>query len=210
MEHIQVPNENCNKCHRLELLRSKNKQKYPAWHNAPVNSFGDVYGSLLIVGLAPGLKGANRTGIPFTGDNSGDLLFKMLSRFNFSINKNLSNTEMIKLKNCRITNAVRCLPPSNKPIQSEVKNCSVFLKNEIDTMKNLKFILALGKVAHDAIISVFEKTKSQYKFGHNNQYNLGNIKLIDSYHCSRYNLNTRRLTVDMFRRVFQEIVINLD
>ena len=210
MENIQVPNKNCDKCQRLKLLRSQNKQKHPNWHNAPVNSNGDIYGNLLIVGLAPGLKGANRTGIPFTGDHSGDLLFDTLAKFDFIINKNHSDTSMMILINCRITNAVRCLPPANKPIQSEIKNCSIFLKNEIDAMKNLQCILALGKVAHDAIISVFGRTKSQYKFGHNNQYNFSNIKLIDSYHCSRYNLNTRRLTVDMFSKVFQEIAMNLD
>lgn len=210
MENIQIPNKNCDKCHRLKLLRSQNKQKYPDWHNAPVNSYGDIYGRLLIVGLAPGLKGANRTGIPFTGDHSGDLLFDMLAKFGFLINKNHSSAEMVILNNCRITNAVRCLPPANKPKQSEVKNCSIFLKSEIDVMKDLKFILALGKVAHDAIISIFGQTKSLHKFGHNKQYNFGNIKLIDSYHCSRYNLNTRRLTVDMFKKIFQEIVMNLD
>jgi uracil-DNA glycosylase family 4 len=201
------PDKNCTNCPRLRAFLLKNRKAYPEWHNAPVDSFGDINGQILIVGLAPGLKGANRTGRPFTGDYAGDLLYDTLLKFGLAEGVYEANpTDNLALKNCRITNAVRCLPPENKPIGSEVKNCAPFLISEIKSMPNLRIILALGGLAHGAILSVLEKKKVHYKFGHNVFHQLDKIFLVNSYHCSRYNTNTGRLTEQMFHDVFSKIL----
>ena len=195
----------CTKCTRLADFIAENRFKYPDFYNAPVPSFGDKNASLLIVGLAPGLKGANRTGRPFTGDYAGDLLYKLLFEFGFSNGKyKAMSDDGLVLNNARITNAVRCVPPENKVSSEEIANCNDFLKQEIFAMPNLKVIIALGAVAHNAIMKAFTLKKSQYAFAHCAEHKLSEYTLIDSYHCSRYNTNTGRLTEEMFRNVFEK------
>jgi uracil-DNA glycosylase family 4 len=204
------PGYDCDLCPRLRSHILQNRTKEPSWHNGPVNSFGDINAKLLIVGLAPGLKGANRTGRAFTGDYAGDLLFASLLKFGLatgSYDKHIQDG--LVLKSCRITNAVRCLPPENKPNGTEIKNCAPFLISELRTMQNLKVVLALGGLAHGAILSVLKKRKSMYKFGHNSFHKLDKFMLADSYHCSRYNTNTGRLTEQMFHDVFRIILKHL-
>jgi uracil-DNA glycosylase family 4 len=205
-----LPDKNCPKCPRLRTHILENRKKFPEWHNEPVNSIGSINSQILIVGLAPGLKGANRTGLPFTGDHAGELLYNTLLSFDLAEGIYKPNSkDTLKLKNCRITNAVRCLPPKNKPIGSEVKNCAQFLMSEIRAMENLDVILALGGLAHAAVLTVLNKRKSLHKFGHNVFHQLDNLILANSYHCSRYNTNTGRLTEKMFHEVFDKILNHL-
>ncbi len=207
---VKQPNRECKKCQRLREFILENRTKYPEWHNAPVNSFGNIDSQLLIVGLAPGLKGANRTGRPFTGDYTGDLLYSTLLDFGLAFGSYEAHSgDSLVLNNCRITNAVRCLPPQNKPNGPEVKNCASFLFSELTNMKNLKVVLALGGLAHTAILTVLEKPKAEYKFGHNSSHRFDKFVLVDSYHCSRYNTNTGRLTKQMFHDVFKELLTHL-
>ena len=208
---IIQPNTNCKQCPRLYNFRLGNAQNYIDWHNAPVSSFGDTDGQLLIVGLAPGLRGANKTGRPFTGDWAGDLLYATLAKFGFTSGKYGANAEDgLKLLNCRITNAVRCVPPENKPTGEEIKTCNEFLIRELKGMRNLKMVLTLGGIAHSAVLSALDKKKSDYKFRHNGSYELNkHLQLVSSYHCSRYNTNTGRLTREMFETVFEGIKTNL-
>jgi len=208
--------EDCALCPRLTAFRADNKEKYPRFYNGPVPSFGDANHELLIVGLAPGLKGANQTARPFTGDYAGDLLYATLEKFSYTIGTyGASADDGLILKNCMITNAVRCVPPQNKTIAEEDNNCRPYLINQIKNAPRLKIILALGTVAHNSILTTFEKKKSAFKFGHGALHPLGNdfggkeITLIDSYHCSRYNTNTKRLTTEMFEDVFQKIAVFL-
>jgi uracil-DNA glycosylase family 4 len=170
------------------------------WFNGPVPPFGDISAQLLIVGLAPGLQGANKTGRPFTGDGAGDTLYPSLGKFGFARGTYQKHPDDgLELINCRITNAVRCVPPQNKPIGAEINNCRPFLLNEVAAMANLKVILCLGKISHDVVIRSFGGKLSAYKFAHAAQHQLATAPLIlDSYHCSRYNTNTGRLTTAMF------------
>ena len=205
MSKLIEPNKNCSKCRRLYNFRKKNQSENPDWFNAPVPTFGKLSSSLLIVGLAPGLQGANKTGRPFTGDYAGDLLYKTINKFNFSKGKYGGTIDdSLKLKDCTITNAVRCVPPQNKPISEEINNCNNFLKKTIEIHKNLKVIIALGLIAHKSIISAFNLKQKLYKFKHGNKHKINNLILIDSYHCSRYNTNTRRLNEEMFEKIFFE------
>ena len=205
MSKLTEPNKNCSKCRRLYNFRKKNQSENPDWFNAPVPTFGELSSSLLIVGLAPGLKGANKTGRPFTGDYAGDLLYKTINKFNFSKGKYGGTIDdSLKLKDCTITNAVRCVPPQNKPISEEINNCNNFLKKTIEIHKNLKVIIALGLIAHKSIISAFNLKQKLYKFKHGSKYKINNLILIDSYHCSRYNTNTGRLNEEMFEKIFFE------
>ena len=191
MNKLIEPNKNCSKCRRLYNFRKKNQSNNPDWFNAPVPTFGELSSSLLIVGLAPGLQGANKTGRPFTGDYAGDLLYKTINKFNFSKGKYAGTIDdSLKLKDCTITNAVRCVPPQNKPISEEINNCNNFLKKTIEIHKNLKVIIALGLIAHKSIISALNLKQKLYKFKHGNKHKIDNLLLIDSYHCSRYNTNT--------------------
>lgn len=201
------PPLDCGKCSRLVDFRHANSEKHPDWHNAPVPSFGSANCTLLIVGLAPGLQGANRTGRPFTGDYAGDLLYPTLLKFGWAKGTyKQSANDGLKLKKCRITNAVRCVPPQNKPVGAEQKACRPYLVDEIDALPKLKTILALGRVAHEAIVATFELKKSAYPFIHGAKHPLPNgTMLTDSYHCSRYNLNTGRLTTEMFESVFNTL-----
>ena len=205
MNKLIEPNKNCSKCRRLYNFRKKNQSNNPDWFNAPVPTFGELSSSLLIVGLAPGLKGANKTGRPFTGDYAGDLLYKTINKFNFSKGKYAGTIDdSLKLKDCTITNAVRCVPPQNKPISEEINNCNNFLKKTIEIHKNLKVIIALGLIAHKSIISALNLKQKLYKFKHGNKHKIDHLILIDSYHCSRYNTNTGRLNQEMFEKIFFE------
>ena len=205
MNKLIEPNKNCSKCRRLYNFRKKNQSNNPDWFNAPVPTFGELSSSLLIVGLAPGLQGANKTGRPFTGDYAGDLLYKTINKFNFSKGKYARTIDdSLKLKDCTITNAVRCVPPQNKPISEEINNCNNFLKKTIKINKNLKVIIALGLIAHKSIISALNLKQKLYKFKHGNKHKIDNLILIDSYHCSRYNTNTGRLNQEMFEKIFFE------
>ncbi|MCW9035328.1 MAG: uracil-DNA glycosylase [Alphaproteobacteria bacterium] len=201
------PAKDCGLCPRLVEFRMESREAWPDWFNSPVPAFGSLDASLLVVGLAPGLKGANRTGRPFTGDYAGDLLYPTLIEKGFAKgNYDKSPTDGLELTNARITNAVRCVPPQNKPTGPEAKSCLPFLIKEIEAMPNLKILLALGTLAHNAVLTAFELKKSAYKFGHNAFHPLENgLILANSYHCSRYNTNTGRLTTEMFHDVFDEI-----
>ncbi len=202
----KAPEKDCNLCPRLEGFRAENRGKFPDKFNAPVPSFGPKTAELLIVGLAPGLKGANFSGRPFTGDYAGDLLYATLLKFGFAQgNYEARADDGLELKNCRITNAVRCVPPENKPITEEMNTCRPFLVDEIETMENLKTILSLGLISHNAVVKTFGQKISAHKFAHGAMHDMGGITLIDSYHCSRYNTNTKRLTTEMFEDVFEKI-----
>jgi uracil-DNA glycosylase family 4 len=187
--------------------RARNRAAFPDWHNAPVASFGDTTGRLLIVGLAPGLRGANCTGRPFTGDHAGRVLYPTLLRFGFATGTYAARAEDgLRLVDCRITNAVRCVPPENKPTGPEIKACGRFLEPEIRSLPRLRTIVALGSIAHGAILAAFGLTRSHWRFAHAARHRLPNgLVLADSYHCSRYNLNTGRLTEAMFHAVFEAI-----
>ena len=207
-----LPGSECDLCPRLVEFRHKNRDKFPDFHNAPVDSFGSLNSALLIVGLAPGLKGANRTSRPFTGDYAGDLLYPTISTFGFARGAyGAKPDDGLKLKNCRITNAVRCVPPENKPVGVEMNACRPFLKAEIAAMNNLKLILALGSIAHNSVLRTLGHKQSAYKFGHAAEHVFPDgLLMIDSYHCSRYNTNTGRLTTEMFHTVFKKIRKILD
>lgn len=195
---------NCRRCSRLATFLDDVKGEYPHYHARPVEPFGDNRIELLIVGLAPGMHGANATGRPFTGDYAGVLLYQTLYDFGFS-NKPVSVAadDGLKLKNCRITNAVKCLPPQNKPTTDEVKICNDFLKQELAALKPGTVVLALGSIAHGAVLRALGLKAGSCKFGHGAEYALPHgLWLIDSYHCSRYNTQTKRLTGEMFRDVF--------
>ena len=207
------PDKNCSKCKRLKNFRESNIKKYPNWFNGAVPSIINENSEILIVGLAPGLNGANKTGRPFTGDYAGLTLFHTLEKHSLLKGYYKENGEdNLKLDNCSITNAVRCVPPKNLPKSDEIKNCENFLKSIISIHKNLKVIVALGLISHKSIVSTFNLKQKEYKFGHSNKHNLlKKIKLIDSYHCSRYNINTKRLSQEMFDEIFVEakkIILN--
>ncbi len=201
------PSPDCGRCSRLEAFRATNRAANPDWFNRPVPGFGDANARLLIIGLAPGLKGANRTGRPFTGDWAGDLLFATLAKFGFADGAYQARPDDgLRLNDVFITNAVRCVPPQNKPVGAEITNCRPFLAAQIRSMAKLRLLLALGRIAHDSTLSALAEKRSAHAFGHNATHRLeGGLMLVDSYHCSRYNTNTRRLTVDMFEQVFEHI-----
>ncbi len=200
-----LPDKNCELCPRLAQFRVENRMKFPDQYNGPVPSFGHKDAQLLIVGLAPGLKGANFSGRPFTGDYAGDLLYDTLLEFGFAKGEyGAHKSDGLELINARITNAVKCVPPENKPTGEEIKTCRSFLKTELETMPKLKVILSLGLISHNAVVVTAKHKQSAFKFSHGEQHDLGGgISLIDSYHCSRYNTNTKRLTTGMFHDVFR-------
>lgn len=196
---------NCRKCPRLAEFLATTGQKYPAYYAKPVPSFGVERPRLLIVGLAPGLHGANRTGRPFTGDFAGLLLYRTLYEYGFaSAAQSTSVDDGLRLIDCRITNAVRCVPPQNKPILQEVKSCNTYLQQELDVLDPDSVVLALGSVAHASVLRARNLRPADYRFGHGAKHALpGGPTLLDSYHCSRYNTQTKRLTEEMFRSVFE-------
>ena len=202
-----IPGHDCAICPRLAEFREAQRIRQPDWYNAPVPAFGALDARFLIVGMAPGLKGANQTGRPFTGDYAGDLLYATLGKFGWAQGKYAARSDDgVSLHDCRVTNAVRCVPPQNKPTGPEVNGCRRFLEDEITAMKCLEVILALGGLAHGAVVTTLGHRKSAWKFGHNVRHELpGGPVLFNSYHCSRYNTNTGRLTKVMFEDVFRAI-----
>ncbi len=201
------PGPDCPLCPRLVSFRESWRTKESNWFNAPVPTFGPVDARLLIVGLAPGLRGANRTGRPFTGDGAGVLLYFTLLETGFARGQfEARPDDGLELVDCRITNAVRCVPPENKPVGAEIRACNSFLAAEISIMPKLSFVLALGGIAHNAVLDALGVKRAAAKFGHAAQHVLeSGVHLIDSYHCSRLNTNTGRLTPKMFRSVFETI-----
>jgi len=197
----------CPLCPRLVAYRHDNAAVHPDWFNAPVPSFGTEKARLLIVGLAPGVQGANRTGRPFTGDYAGDLLYATLLQFGFAKGTYAARPDDgLKLIDAMITNAVRCVPPQNKPTPAEAKTCLGFLTARMAALPHLEAVLALGRIAHDAVLSARGLKRSSATFGHGATHKIGGgLLLFDSYHCSRYNTNTRRLTEDMFHAVFADV-----
>ena len=182
------------------VLSRRNQRDFPGFFNAPVPSFGDLEARLLVVGLAPGVKGANRTGRPFTGDYAGDLLYATLTKFGFAEGRyDKRPDDGLRLVDCRLTNAVRCVPPENKPLTEEIKTCQDYLIAELGALPRLRAVLALGTIAHGAVLTARGLRKAHYRFGHGAQHLLPDgLLLADSYHCSRYNTNTGRLTTEMF------------
>jgi uracil-DNA glycosylase len=200
------PDRNCPLCPRLAGFREAARAREPEWFNSPVPSFGDPGGQLLIVGLAPGLQGANRTGRPFTGDFAGDLLYATLIEYGFA--KGIYQArpdDGLTLVDCLIGNAVRCVPPQNKPLPAEINTCRPFLTATIETMPRLRAIVALGRVAHESTLKALSLRSSAAPFAHGAVHQAGTLRLYDSYHCSRYNTNTRVLTPEMFRGVFANV-----
>ncbi|MBC8007623.1 MAG: uracil-DNA glycosylase [Prolixibacteraceae bacterium] len=198
---------NCRRCIRLAGFLDAVRADHPDYYAKPVPPFGDASPRLLIVGLAPGMHGANRTGRPFTGDFAGVLLYQTLHKYGFA-DKPVSTScdDGLRLTDCRITNAVKCLPPENKPTGDEVKCCNGFLASEISTLRKDSILLALGGIAHKAILMATSEKPGAHRFAHGARYRLqSGLTLFDSYHCSRYNTQTRRLTAAMFEQVFAHI-----
>jgi len=200
------PDRDCALCPRLVAFRRANQQQHPAFFNGAVPSFGGSDARLLIVGLAPGLKGANQTGRPFTGDFAGDLLYQTLAKFGLSQGTfDARPDDGLTLVDCMITNAVRCVPPQNKPVGAEIAQCRGFLDARIKAQTQLKAILALGRIAHETVLRSLDCKLADHRFVHCARHDIGQIALFDSYHCSRYNTNTGRLTTHMFEAVFEKI-----
>lgn len=218
MSALAQPARDCPLCPRLAAFRTANATAFPAWHNAPVPSFGTADSRLLVVGLGPGLRGANRSGRPFTGDFAGDLLYATLSAHGFARGTFRAPREDapwtgddLALVDARVTNAVRCVPPGNKPTPAEIRSCNGFLRAEIAGMKRLAAIVALGRVAHDAVLDALMQKRARFAFGHAAVHEIGGgVTLHDSFHCSRYNTNTGRLTPAMFTAVFAAVRARLD
>ncbi|MDP2904385.1 MAG: uracil-DNA glycosylase [Methylovulum sp.] len=207
MDSKQAFDQDCRQCKRLDDFLCAVKQKHPDYHARPVAPFGDVNADLLIVGLAPGLHGANASGRPFTGDYAGLLLYETLYEFGYSNHPTSESlADGLVLNRCRITNAVKCLPPQNKPLPVEIKQCNRYLAVELTTLPEKAVILALGTVAHQAVLKAYQLKLSAAAFKHNAQHVLPcNRTLVDSYHTSRYNMQTKRLTKAMFGDVFKTI-----
>jgi uracil-DNA glycosylase len=204
------PDRNCPLCPRLVAFREAARAREPSWFNSPVPPFGDPNGRLLIVGLAPGLQGANRTGRPFTGDYAGDLLYATLLEYGFAKGVYQARPDDgLTLVDCRIGNAVHCVPPQNKPLPVEINTCRQFLIATIATMPRLRAIVALGRISHDSTLKALGLRVAAAPFGHGAVHIAGALKLYDSYHCSRYNTNTRVLTPQMFRNVFAKVKADL-
>ena len=201
------PARDCALCPRLAEMRAGNRQRMPDWHNAPVPSFGPQSARLVVVGLAPGLKGANRTGRPFTGDYAGDLLYETLLAFGFAEGIYRADpADGLALRDCMITNAVRCVPPENKPTPAEIGTCRPFLEATLDAMPSLRALLALGRIAHESTLRMLGCKLAEHPFSHGARHEIRpGLVLFDSYHCSRYNTNTGRLTAAMFQAVFEAI-----
>ncbi|MEJ2140311.1 MAG: uracil-DNA glycosylase [Gammaproteobacteria bacterium] len=195
---------NCRRCERLATFLDEVRARHPDYHAKPVPSFGDPAARLLVVGLAPGMHGANATGRPFTGDHAGILLYTTLHRLGFASQAEATAIDDgLELIDCRITNAVRCLPPQNKPVGAEVNECNDYLRQEIEGLAAGSIVLALGGLAHKAVIKALGLRQADHKFDHGSDFELpGRRRLLSSYHCSRYNTQTRRLTPEMFEAVF--------
>jgi uracil-DNA glycosylase len=204
------PSRDCPFCPRLVAFRATNRAEKPQWFNAPVPGFGDPNGRLVIVGLAPGLQGANRTGRPFTGDYAGDLLYATLIEYGFATGTYEARPDDgLTLVDCRIANAVHCVPPQNKPVPAEIANCRPFLLAAIESMPRLGAIVALGRIAHESTVKALGLRAASAPFAHGAVHQAGRFRLYDSYHCSRYNTNTGVLTPEMFRSVFAKVRADL-
>ncbi|MEZ5872492.1 MAG: uracil-DNA glycosylase [Nitratireductor sp.] len=204
------PGRDCGLCPRLKQFRERYRISDPDWHNAPVPTWvsdkGDSSVRFLVVGLAPGLRGANRTGRPFTGDYAGDLLYATLVKFGMARGRyGADPADGLFLNAMAITNSVRCVPPENKPVGAEINSCRPFLSATLDRFENLEAILTLGKIAHDSTLRMLGARVADAPFSHGGQHEVGKYRLFSSYHCSRYNTNTGRLTPEMFENVFREI-----
>jgi uracil-DNA glycosylase len=205
------PDRDCPLCPRLVEFRAQARALHPDWFNAPVPAFGDAKGQLLIVGLAPGMQGANRTGRPFTGDYAGDLLYATLLEYGFAKGVYQARPDDgLKLVDCRIGNAVHCVPPQNKPLPVEINTCRQFLIATMAEMPKLRAIVALGRIAHDSALKALGLRNAAAPFKHGAVHEAGHLRLYDTYHCSRYNTNTRVLTPEMFRNVFAKVRADLD
>lgn len=205
---FKCPSFECKKCPRLLEFRAQNQLKFPQYHNGPVESFGDLNAEVLIVGLAPGLNGANQTNRPFTNDYAGDILYPALKKYGFAAgNYGKVKNDGFELINVRVSNAVRCVPPQNKVTAEEIAACRPYLQAEIAAMPNLRIILSLGSVSHGAVLQALGCKKSAYKFAHGAEHKLDkhNIILLDSYHTSRYNINTNVLTAEMFDKIIARL-----
>ncbi|MCG5500553.1 uracil-DNA glycosylase [Ectothiorhodospira lacustris] len=202
----------CARCPRLVDFLSRVRARHPGYHTAPVPPFGDPDARLLIVGLAPGMHGANASGRPFTGDHAGILLYQTLFDMGFgSAPESVRCDDGLVLRDCRITNAVKCLPPENKPLISEVRACNDYLARELALLARGSVVLALGTLAHNAVLRALGLRQCAHRFGHGREHALtGGLTLVDSYHCSRYNTQTGRLTAPMFRAVFEQVKRHLD
>lgn len=208
---LTEPPRDCALCPRLADYRTRLRAEEPAWFNAPVPSFGDARARLLIVGLAPGVRGANRTGRPFTGDWAGDLLYATLARHGFSRGAyDARPDDGMALVDCMVTNAVRCVPPQNKPVGAEIASCRPFLAARIDDLPRLTTIVTLGKIAHDSTVRTLGARLRDHPFGHDTHTRIGALAIRSSYHCSRYNTNTGVLTPQMFDAVFAAVRADLD
>jgi uracil-DNA glycosylase family 4 len=217
LEELQIhhtsaePGRNCPLCPRLVAFRQAWRVREPEWFNAPVPSFGPADAPLLIVGLAPGLRGANRTGRPFTGDYAGDLLYSTLIEYRFARGRFQARPDDgLQLVDCRISNAVRCVPPENKPTSGEIATCRTFLTATMQAMPGLRAIVALGRISHDTVLAALGARAAQARFAHGAVHDIGPVRLFDSYHCSRLNTNTGVLTPEMFRAVFAAVRAYLD
>lgn len=200
----------CQQCPRLAQFLADIRVQHPDYFARPVPAFGDENARLCIIGLAPGMHGANATGRPFTGDHAGILLYQTLYKYGFaSAPESLAANDSLKLLNCRITNAVKCLPPQNKPVGAEVSTCNQWLAQELKALPDSYVLVALGGIAHKAVIRALALKQSDHPFGHGAEHRLERGILIDSYHCSRYNTQTRRLTTAMFEQVFKRAKILL-
>lgn len=205
------PERDCPRCPRLVDFREKWRTAHPQWHNAPVATFSAAEPQLLILGLAPGIRGANATGRPFTGDYAGDLLYATLKKFGFASGDYQARVDDgLTLVDAAITNAVRCVPPDNKPVGAEINACRPFLQNTLHANTSIQIVLALGRIAHETFLRMLGLRLAAYPFSHGAIHRLPewqsrSFTLVDSYHCSRYNTNTRRLTPEMFESVFQDI-----
>lgn len=200
------PGHDCPLCPRLVAFREAQRKKQPDWHNAPVPAFGPREARLVIVGLAPGLQGANRTGRPFTGDWAGDLLYETLIDFGFATGTYEERVDdSLRLVDARIINGVRCVPPQNKPTGPEINACRPFLAASLAEMPKARAVVALGRIAHETFLRSVGERPARFTFAHGARHELGRLTLFDSYHCSRYNTNTGRLTTAMFRAVFGDV-----
>ena len=205
------PPRDCPRCPRLVDYRTANAACHPDWFNGAVPSFGDPEGRVLILGLAPGVGGANRTGRPFTGDYAGELLYATLARFGLANGRFAADpADGLELRDCLITNAVRCVPPQNKPTPGEIDTCRPFLAARLAALPRLRAVLCLGRIAHESLVRTLGGKLSAHRFAHGARHDIAGLAVFDSYHCSRYNTNTGRLTPAMFEAVFADLRAHLD
>jgi uracil-DNA glycosylase family 4 len=200
------PPRDCPRCPRLVAYRSENAARHPTWFNGAVPSFGDPAARLLVLGLAPGLAGANRTGRPFTGDYAGDLLYATLTKYGFANGRFAADPQDgLRLDDCLVSNAVRCVPPQNKPTPAEITTCRSFLADRLAALPRLAAVLCLGRIAHETLLRALGRRLAAHPFAHGARHDLDGLAVFDSYHCSRYNTNTGKLTTPMFEAVFADL-----